>query len=154
MLIIKQKKERKNMELKKSKKNSKGITLIALVITILVLLILAGVTIAMLTGENGILKQMQEAKKVTDIAEVKEKAQLDIANWRAERLKNGQDIKLNDETVKSIIESTNEDNANKYYSEITEATIKTKQGNEILISDLHDRISRAYISNRGSNKHR
>ena len=34
-------------------KSQKGITLIALVITIIVLLILAGVTIAMLTGENG-----------------------------------------------------------------------------------------------------
>ena len=34
----------------------KGITLIALVITIIVLLILAGVSIATLTGENGILK--------------------------------------------------------------------------------------------------
>jgi len=36
-------------------KNNKGITLIALVVTIIVLLILAGVSIAMLTGENGIL---------------------------------------------------------------------------------------------------
>ena len=34
-------------------KTNKGITLIALVITIIVLLILAGVTIAMLTGNNG-----------------------------------------------------------------------------------------------------
>ncbi len=33
----------------------KGITLIALIITIIVLLILAGVSIAMLTGDNGIL---------------------------------------------------------------------------------------------------
>ena len=33
-------------------KNKKGITLIALVITIIVLLILAGVSIAMLTGQN------------------------------------------------------------------------------------------------------
>ena len=32
--------------------NSKGITLIAMVITIIVLLILAGVSIAMLTGDN------------------------------------------------------------------------------------------------------
>lgn len=37
-------------------KEKKGITLIALVITIIVLLILAGVSIAMLTGDNGILK--------------------------------------------------------------------------------------------------
>ena len=39
-------------------KERKGITLIALVITIIVLLILAGVSIAMLTGQNGILTQM------------------------------------------------------------------------------------------------
>lgn len=42
-------------------KNQKGITLIALVITIIVLLILAGVTIAMLTGENGILNKATTA---------------------------------------------------------------------------------------------
>ena len=57
-------------ELKKL--NNKGITLIALVITIIVLLILAGVSIAMLTGENGILTQAQNAKKETSIAEEKE----------------------------------------------------------------------------------
>ena len=53
-------------------KSTKGITLIALVITIIVLLILAGVSIAMLTGENGILTQAQNAKKETSIAEEKE----------------------------------------------------------------------------------
>ena len=44
---------------------NKGITLIALVITIVVLLILAGVTIATLTGENGILTQATKAKEET-----------------------------------------------------------------------------------------
>ena len=39
------------------KKNIRGITLIALVITIIVLLILAGVTIATLTGENGLFRK-------------------------------------------------------------------------------------------------
>ena len=43
-------------------KNQKGVTLIALVITIIVLLILAGVSIAMLTGDNGILTQAKSAK--------------------------------------------------------------------------------------------
>ena len=44
--------------MRKFKKNSNnGITLIALIITIIVLLILAGVSIAMLTGDNGILTQ-------------------------------------------------------------------------------------------------
>lgn len=46
-------------------KNQKGITLIALVITIIVLLILAGVSIAMLTGENGILTNATESKNKT-----------------------------------------------------------------------------------------
>ena len=42
---------------KRMRKNIRGITLIALVITIIVLLILAGVTIATLTGENGLLRK-------------------------------------------------------------------------------------------------
>ena len=54
----------------------KGITLIALVITIVVLLILAGVSIAMLTGNNGILTQAQKSKQATEKAEQKEKEDL------------------------------------------------------------------------------
>lgn len=54
---------------KKSKNNnvkSNGITLIALVITIIVLLILLGVTITIITNDNGLLVKAQEAKKVSD----------------------------------------------------------------------------------------
>ncbi len=57
-------------------KNQKGITLIALVITIIVLLILAGVSIAMLTGENGILTQATESKAANAKAEAVEKINL------------------------------------------------------------------------------
>ena len=42
------------MNLGKIKNETSGITLVALVITIIVLLILAGVTIAMVVGDNGI----------------------------------------------------------------------------------------------------
>ena len=57
-----QMKKQKNLTFKETnKKNNKfsnrGITLIALVITIIVLLILTGVTIATLTGENGLLRK-------------------------------------------------------------------------------------------------
>ena len=48
--------------------SKKGITLIALVVTIIVLLILAGISIQMLTGQNGILKRAEEAKIKTEIA--------------------------------------------------------------------------------------
>ena len=54
----------------------KGITLIALVVTIVILLILAGVSIAMLTGDNGILSQAQNAKNKTEEAERNEKLDL------------------------------------------------------------------------------
>ena len=57
-------------------KSNKGITLIALVITIIVLLILAGVSIAMLTGENGILTQANNSKYSTARSEAVEKINL------------------------------------------------------------------------------
>ena len=57
-------------------RGTKGITLIALVVTIVVLLILAGVSIAMLTGEDGIIKQAQRAEDATEIAEERDKVNL------------------------------------------------------------------------------
>lgn len=59
-------------------KQQKGVTLVALVITIIVLLILAGVSIAMLTGENGVLTKAKESSSETTIAEEREAAQIDI----------------------------------------------------------------------------
>ena len=50
-------------------RRNKGITLIALVVTIIVLLILAGISIAMLTGQNGILNRAAEAKEKTEAAQ-------------------------------------------------------------------------------------
>ena len=60
-------------------KEEKGITLIALVITIIVLLILAGVAIATLTGENGILTQASKAKDKSTEAETIERVQVEVA---------------------------------------------------------------------------
>ncbi len=65
-------------------KRQNAITLIALVITIIVLLILAGVSIAMLTGENGILNQAQEAKEQTEFKSAEEKVKLAIMGARAD----------------------------------------------------------------------
>ncbi len=62
--------------MKKLKVREQGITLIALVVTIVVLLILAGVSISMLTGENGIITQAQEAKENTRGGEVKERVEM------------------------------------------------------------------------------
>ncbi len=62
--------------MKKINSKNSGITLIALVITIIVLLILAGVSIAMLTGQNGILTQAQNAKQANDNSATEEKLKL------------------------------------------------------------------------------
>ena len=66
-------------------RNFKGITLIALVITIIVLLILAGVSIATLTGQNGILTQAQNAKTETEEAGEKEAISLAYSAAKAKK---------------------------------------------------------------------
>ena len=53
-------------------KKEKGITLVALVITIIILLILAGISIRTLTGENGLMKKVQEGKTQAIIGREKE----------------------------------------------------------------------------------
>ena len=68
----------------KTRKDTKGITLIALVITIIVLLILAGVSIAMLTGQNGILTQAQNSKTTAEYKSAEEKVKLAIMAARSQ----------------------------------------------------------------------
>ena len=59
-------------------KKNRGITLIALIITIIILLILAGVSIATLTGENGILTKANKAKEDTEKASEDEQRELAV----------------------------------------------------------------------------
>ena len=65
-------------------RNQKGITLIALVITIIVLLILAGVAIAMLTGDNGIITNAQAARSNTAFRAADEQMRLAYMAVRTE----------------------------------------------------------------------
>ena len=92
MITIKTAKEQKLKE-------SKGITLIALVITIIILLILAGVTIATLTGDNGILKKAGDAKTQTEQAKEDENLKIAIAGSY------GTDGKLNLKDLKDNLEN-------------------------------------------------
>lgn len=59
--------------------NMRGITLTALVITIIILLILAGITIVALTGDNGLLTRVKEAKEKTLKADAQEILNLKIS---------------------------------------------------------------------------
>ncbi len=76
----------------KIKNDMKGITLIALVITIIVLLILAGVSIAMLTGQNGILTQSQNAKEQTENSNNWEQVKLAVTAGKLENITKGTDL--------------------------------------------------------------
>ena len=62
-------------------KGNKGITLIALVITIIVLLILAGVSIAMLSGDNSILGNASKSADYNKIGEIKDQIGLKVNEY-------------------------------------------------------------------------
>ena len=89
-----------------------GITLIALVITIVILLILAGVSIAMLTGNNGILTQAKNAKENTQVAKKDEENKLaSNNNYINEQLGNAVPGKVVTETKKDNYVDSNGDKA-------------------------------------------
>ena len=65
--------------MKKTKENQLGITLIALIVTVIVLLILAGISIATLTKEGGIIAKAIQAKKSTNLSGIIEIIELEIS---------------------------------------------------------------------------
>ena len=84
-------------------KDNKGITLIALVITIIVLLILAGVSINMITGDDGIATQASNASEKTRGGKIKEQVGLileenKIANYQ------GDDLMTKEEVIEKLVE--------------------------------------------------
>ena len=96
------------------------------IITIIVLLILAGVTIASLTGENGILTQTTKAKEESEKAEIIEQIQLDIADKQIENLGS-----INEDEFYEILRKYGTVSADK-------TTLTTNKGNyEILISNIY-----------------
>ena len=89
----------------KAFKSTKGITLIALVVTIIILLILAGVSIAMLTGNNGVLTQGNRAKEETTVGHEKEAAQMAYAGAKAKKL--GEEVTAEDVNEQLTINGEN-----------------------------------------------
>ncbi len=108
------------------RKQNAGITLIALVITIIVLLILAGISIATLTGENGILTKANNAAKESDIADTKEQIKIELMG--------SFDDKGNSYTNQDVINAVKKITG----KEVVENTEKVQslKGNEVDISDL------------------
>ena len=69
-------------------KKQRGITLIALVITIIVLLILAGVSISLVMGQNGVLNKAQKSVKDNRDAEVVEQIKLAYSAYEMAKIDN------------------------------------------------------------------
>ena len=57
-------------------KNQRGVTLVALVVTIIILIVLAGLSINLLLGDNGIITKAKEAKENTELAKIEEEKSL------------------------------------------------------------------------------
>ena len=84
------------------KLKEKGVTLVALSVTIIVLLILAGTSIAMLTGNDGNIKQAQEGKRLTKISE--ERQAIDLAIVDAIKSDNNAELtKESEENLKKAL---------------------------------------------------
>ena len=86
---------------------NKGITLVALVITIIILLILSGITIATLTGENGLFARAKEARLETKRAQIKEWLDLKLIEEQSEDInRTSEDIII--ATRENVIKNQNE----------------------------------------------
>lgn len=75
-------------------REEKGITLIALTVTIVVLLILAGISLSLVLGNEGILKRATNAVDKTEKARIKEEIELAILDIQAEEIAKGNKVTL------------------------------------------------------------
>ena len=141
--------------MKKEYTENNGITLIALVITIVVTLILAGVTMAALTGENGVISNAHEAKIQSEIQQEKEILQqaINIAigknkrgNLEAGKLQTVLNSHVGDkktEVTENLDKTLNVEffDTKNYYKvtdKIIEKSIKTSSGKIIINYTLED----------------
>lgn len=119
-------------------KNKNGITLIALVITIIVLLILAGVSLSLVLGNNGIIQKSQRATTETRIAEEKEKIEVAVAAAGAKGINSITTENLNEELRKTF---GNEENAIEntnywYYKSITDKNYRIYKDGKVELGNL------------------
>ena len=105
-----------------------GITLIALVVTIIVLLLLAGISIQMLTGDNGILQRAGQAKESTERSEIIENARLDILSQMTEN--RGRNI--TESELKSILNKYFKDVPNTLPMDLSELDLTSTNGKYII----------------------
>lgn len=111
--------------MKKHIRDKKGITLIALVVTIVVLIILAGVSINLMLGDNGIIKKALESAEEQKISNIKEEIVLELANIDAGNIYDN---------------ITVEEKCNRVYDHLKEKNLTSntkKNGNLLIVNDKY-----------------
>ena len=125
-------------KMKKSNKdfyNKRGVTLISLIITIIVILILAGITVKMITGENGLISETISAREEAEIKKVEENLNESYKYLQEETNNAFEEAirELKEEGYKIKIENDNSLN-NKFYVLIGEEYYEIfTQGDEIKV---------------------
>lgn len=102
--------------------NNNGITLITLVVTIIILIILAGVSINLLLGSNGIITKTKYAREEYKKEQIREQVEIAIANINIKKIENGEIltveqalIELNDENIFEEIDLANNEGTTEGY---------------------------------------
>ena len=117
----------------KLKSNKRGITLIALIITIIILFILAGITVTMLTGENGIINRAVYARERTERASLVESLQIEILAFQAQNTSENLTREQLDSVLEKYFETIPDD-----YTIDTVLTAKEEYGKyEVAISEFY-----------------
>ena len=133
-------------------KKEKGITLIALVITIIVLIILAGISINLVLGENGILKRANKGKEEYKEASIKEKIEIALMDYNSEKITNSENIEIEDALnilLEKRIFNKIQPQSNKGIIDNYQVTLE-KQNNEIVIKTIQLLVTNSnYIYNNG-----
>ena len=125
------------LNLQERTKEKNGITLIALVITIVVLLILAGVTLNVIIGDNGILSKAKESKEKTEIAKYEEELGMCVLDLQIEESGNFNMNVLRSKFVEKVKENENTDDI-EIVSEEGNATIEgVYKGYEFTIDEKY-----------------
>lgn len=120
-------------------KSNNGVTLIALIVTIMILIILAGVSIASLIGDDGIVNEANDAKNQATIASEQEEITLAFNKVKLKKVDDGES---------SIVTST--ELRNELQSKGLEFTNVTTMGNDNTLEITMASGNKHYISQKGT----
>jgi len=128
-------------------KDLKGITLIALVVTVVTILVLAGVTINLIVGNEGLFNKTKSTKKIQTVASIKEALELEKVDIQVESKKVDLDTYLEQiSTGKknynlSSKEKVDEKNAEIIVNDEYKFLVKDKENGDVEI--IYDGIAKA-----------